>query len=171
MEAGIRIKELSGEGGSMTDSGSARSGGRRSHYSLETSPAHLLHRAHQRAADVTAQALRAYSLTSRQYEVLLALKSDSAVTQSDLVRRTGIDRSTLADMLTRMSKRGLTVSKRTETDQRANLVTITDKGIRALEAVEPKVADAEQRMLDSLPSEIREPFIDGLQLLADQVRR
>jgi len=148
-----------------------RNSGRRPQYSLETSPAHLLHRAHQRAADVTAQALRAYSLTSRQYEVLLALKTDSAVTQSDLVRRTGIDRSTLADMLTRMSKRGLTVSKRTETDQRANLVTITDKGVRALEAVEPKVADAEQRMLDSLPNDIRDQFVTGLQLLAEQVRR
>jgi len=70
-----------------------------------------------------------------------------------------------------MGKRGLTVSKRTETDQRANLVTITDKGIRALEAVEPKVVDAEQRMLDSLPTGIRDNFVSGLQMLAEQVRR
>jgi len=155
----------------MTDYGTMKKGNRGPLYSLEASPAHLLHRAHQRAADVTAQALRAYSLTPRQYEVLLALKADSAVTQSDLVRRTGIDRSTLADMLTRMGKRGLTVSKRTETDQRANLVTITDKGARALEAVEPKVVEAEQRMLDSLPSTIRDNFVSGLQMLAEQVRR
>lgn len=155
----------------MTDNETVRRGGRRPSYTLEASPAHLLHRAHQRAADVTAQALRAYSLTPRQYGVLLALKSDNAVTQSDLVRRTGIDRSTLADMLNRMGKRGLTVSKRTETDQRANLVTITDKGSRALEAVEPKVVEAEQRMLDSLPADIRDIFMTGLQLLAEQVRR
>jgi len=155
----------------MADNDTGRKGSRRPLYSLEASPAHLLHRAHQRAADVTAQALRAYGLTPRQYEVLLALKNDSAVTQSDLVRRTGIDRSTLADMLNRMGKRGLTVSKRTDTDQRANLVTITDKGIRALEAVEPKVVDAEQRMLDTLPTAIRENFVSGLQLLAEQVRR
>ena len=103
--------------------------------------------------------------------MLLALKPDTAVTQSDLVRRTGIDRSTLADMLNRMGKRGLTVSKRTEADQRANLVTITDKGTRALEAVEPKVVDAEKRMLDSLPSAIRDNFVSGLQVLAEQVRR
>ncbi len=155
----------------MNDIGTTRRDGRRMLDSLEASPAHLLHRAHQRAADVTAQALRAYSLTPRQYEVLLALKNDSAATQSDLVRRTGIDRSTLADMLSRMGKRGLTVSKRTETDQRANLVTITDKGARALEAVEPKVVEAEQRMLETLPAAIRENFVSGLQMLAEQVRR
>ena len=157
--------------GLMVENGTARKGSRRPLYSLDSSPVHLLHRAHQRAADVTAQALRAYGLTPRQYAVLLALKADTAVTQSDLVRRTGIDRSTLADMLNRMGKRGLTVSKRTEADQRANLVTVTDKGLRALEAVEPKVVDAEQRMLDSLPSAIRESFVSGLQVLAEQVRR
>ena len=155
----------------MADNETTGKGSRSPLYSLERSPSHLLHRAQQRASDVTAQALRAYGLTTRQYAVLVALRSDSAVTQSDLVRRTGIDRSTLADMLNRMSKRSLTMSKRTETDQRANLVTITPKGLRALEAVAPRVADAEQRMLDTLPSAMRENFVSALQVLADQVRR
>lgn len=155
----------------MSDKNVLRQSKRNPLYSLETSPSHLLHRAQQRAADVTAQALRTYGLTPRQYAVLLALKADSAVTQSDLVRVTGIDRSTLADMLARMGKRSLTVSKRTETDQRANLVTITPQGIRALEAVAPKVAEAEQRMLETLPNGVRDNFVAALQVLADQVRR
>lgn len=155
----------------MVDKNEPRPAKRSPLYSLDKSPAHLLHRAQQRAADVTAQALRSYGLTPRQYAVLLALKTDSAVTQSDLVRRTGIDRSTLADMLSRMGKRSLTTSKRTEADQRANLVTITPQGLRALEAVAPKVADAEQRMLDTLPHDVRDHFVIALQVLAEQVRR
>jgi len=140
-------------------------------FSLDGSPGHLLHRAQQRAADMTAQALRAYGLTPRQFAVLLTLRSDEGVTQSELVRRTGIDRSTLADMLSRLGKRGLIASRRTEEDQRANSVTITPEGQRALEAVTPKVVEAERRMLDSLPTEVREPFVSALQHLAEQVRR
>jgi len=140
-------------------------------FSLDGSPGHLLHRAQQRAADMTAQALRAYGLTPRQFAVLLTLKSDEGVTQSELVRRTGIDRSTLADMLARLGKRGLIASRRTESDQRANSVTITPEGQRALEAVKPKVVEAERRMLDSLPSDVRDPFVSALQHLAEQVRR
>ena len=140
-------------------------------FTLDGSPGHLLHRAQQRAADVTAQALRAYGLTPRQYAVLLTLRRDEGVTQSELVRRTGIDRSTLADMLARLGKRGLVFSRRTEEDQRANSVTITPEGARALDAVTPKVAEAERKMLDSLPAEVREPFVSALQHLAEQGRR
>ena len=140
-------------------------------FSLDGSPGHLLHRAQQRAADMTAQALRAYGLTPRQFAVLLALRYNEGVTQSELVRRTGIDRSTLADMLSRLGKRGLISSRRTEEDQRANSVTITPEGRRALDAVTPKVVEAERRMIDSLPAEVRDPFVSALQHLADQSRR
>jgi DNA-binding MarR family transcriptional regulator len=140
-------------------------------FSLDGSPGHLLHRAQQRAADMTAQALRAYGLTPRQFAVLLTLRPDEGVTQSELVRRTGIDRSTLADMLARLGKRGLIASRRTESDQRANSVTITPEGSRALEAVKPKVVEAERRMIASLPSDVRDPFVSALQHLAEQVRR
>jgi DNA-binding MarR family transcriptional regulator len=74
-------------------------------------------------------------------------------------------------MLSRLGKRGLIASRRTEEDQRANSVTITPEGLRALEAVTPKVVEAERRMLDSLPTEVREPFVSALQHLAEQVRR
>jgi len=140
-------------------------------FSLESSPAHLLHRAQQRAADVTAQALRAHGLTTRQYAVLLVLSEANEMAQSTLVQATGIDRSTLADMLARMAKRGLVTSERTESDQRANLVRMTPQGSGALEAVAPKVADAEERMLESLPKNTRDIFVEALQLIANQGKR
>lgn len=135
-------------------------------YSLGNSPGHLLHRAQQRVADMTTQALRAYGLTPRQYAVLLALKDEKSLTQSSLVRETGIDRSTLADMLARMGKRGLTASHRTESDARANLVSITPQGERAVAAVTPKVVEAEQRMLSALPNPMRDTFVAALQEIA-----
>lgn len=155
----------------MLDKDSPRKSEDSNAFSLDGSPGHLLHRAQQRAADMTAQALRAYGLTPRQFAVLLALRYNEGVTQSELVRRTGIDRSTLADMLSRLGKRGLIASRRTEEDQRANSVTITPEGLRALDAVTPKVVEAERRMLDSLPAEVRDPFVSALQHLADQMKR
>ena len=153
-------------GGNGHDSGHDEDG-----FTLEGSPAHLLHRAQQRASDMTQQALRAVKLTPRQFAVLLALREDEGVTQSELVRRTGIDRSTLADMLARLGKRGLTHSRRTEEDQRANAVTITAEGTRLLQTVAPKVREAEERMIASLPDAVRGPFVAALQVLADQSRR
>ena len=145
--------------------------GRSGDFNLDGSPGHLLHRAQQRAADLTAQALRAHNLTPRQFAVLLALRQNEGVTQSDLVRRTGIDRSTLADMLSRLARRRLIVSKRTEQDQRANSVRITPEGAAALDAVTPRVAEAERRMLDALPPELRDNFVSCLQLLAGGMAR
>ena len=102
----------------MPTQSTRRGGGSDTDFLLEDSPGHLLHRAQQRAADMTAQALRAQNLTPRQFAVLMALSQNEGVTQSELVRRTGVDRSTLADMLARLSKRRLVITRRTEQDQR-----------------------------------------------------
>lgn len=154
----------------MSTQTTRRGGGPESDFLLEDSPGHLLHRAQQRAADMTAQALRAQNLTPRQFAVLMALSQNEGVTQSELVRRTGVDRSTLADMLARLSKRRLVITRRTEQDQRANAVRITAEGQRTLDEAAPKVVDAEKRVIELLPVEQREPFLASLKLLAE-VRR
>ena len=71
-------------------------------FELENSASHLLHRAQQIAANRSAAALRAAGITLRQFSVLSAIAELEGVSQSHLVRATGIDRSTLADMAARM---------------------------------------------------------------------
>ena len=48
---------------------------------------------------------------------------------------------------------------------------MTPQGSGALEAVAPKVADAEERMLESLPKNTRDIFVEALQLIANQGKR
>ena len=67
--------------------------------SLEQSPSHLLHRALQLALDLYAVETGPGAVTQRQYAVLAAVAEHEGLTQTDLVRATGIDRSTLADMI------------------------------------------------------------------------
>ncbi|MGA9540058.1 MAG: helix-turn-helix domain-containing protein, partial [Methyloceanibacter sp.] len=64
---------------------------------LDNSATHLLHRAGQRAADIFAEEAKKGGLTPRQYAVLTAVSLEEGLPQAELVARTGIDRSTLAD--------------------------------------------------------------------------
>jgi DNA-binding MarR family transcriptional regulator len=114
---------------------------------LDRSPSHLLHRALQVALDIYGQELGPDSVTQRQFAVLTAASAFEGATQADLVRATGIDRSTLADMAARMIAKGLLARERSVLDGRANTIRITDAGRLALLEAQPKVASADARLL------------------------
>jgi DNA-binding MarR family transcriptional regulator len=114
---------------------------------LERSPSHLLHRAQQVAVDIYAEVFGATGVTQRQYAVLAAAADHEGATQTDLVRVTGIDRSTLADMAARMIAKGLIERQRSTADARANTVRLTELGRTILEDARPKMAEADARLL------------------------
>ena len=58
--------------------------------------------------------------------------------------RTGIDRSTLADIVARLLARGLIQRKRAKEDGRAYAIKLTPQGARSLREAQPG-ADAGQR--------------------------
>jgi DNA-binding MarR family transcriptional regulator len=114
---------------------------------LEQSPSHLLHRALQRALDIYVEEFGETGITQRQFAVLAAADEREGATQADLVRITGIDRSTLADMARRMIAKGLLERERSNVDARANAVRLTDAGRAALADARPKMADADAKLL------------------------
>lgn len=136
---------------------------------LETSPTHLLHRVLQLALDYHAEAAGPDGLTQRQYAVLAAVAGRTGLTQSELVRATGIDRSTLAELVARMETRGLVARVRSAADARANSVHLTDAGAAALESGAAPAAAADERLLDALPAKKRASFVKLLSSLADGV--
>jgi DNA-binding MarR family transcriptional regulator len=129
---------------------------------LDRSPSHLLHRALQLALDIYAEETGPEAVTQRQYAVLSAVAAQEGLTQTDLVRATGIDRSTLADLVARMIGKGLLARQRSASDARANTVNLTADGRAALEGAEPKVAAADARILALLPARKRDAFISVL---------
>jgi DNA-binding MarR family transcriptional regulator len=135
-------------------------------FDLATSPSHLLRRANQFANDLYTEEQDSKALTQRQFAVLFAVDQQEGVSQTALVRATGIDRSTLADMIVRMQNKDLLARKRTEEDQRANSVKITAAGRRALKSAMPAVTKAEARILEALPARMRTDFIKCLTLIA-----
>ncbi|MBA4012834.1 MAG: MarR family transcriptional regulator [Phenylobacterium sp.] len=129
---------------------------------LEKSPSHLLHRALQLALDIYADEQGEGGVTQRQYAVLAAVEAYEGLTQTDLVRITGIDRSTLADMVARMIVKGMLERQRSAADARANAVSLTETGRLALAEAKPKMAAADARLLRLLSSAKREALTTGL---------
>ena len=118
---------------------------------LERSPLHLLHRAGQCAADLFQTELGGDDLTPRQYAVLLTVAMNEGLNQTQLVERTGIDRSTLADVVRRMLKKGMLQRRRTRDDARAYAVKLTDEGARILKTHDPLARRVDERILSKSP--------------------
>ncbi len=133
---------------------------------LAQSPSHLLHRVLQLALDIYTEETGKGALTQRQYAVLAACATTDGASQTDLVNMTGIDRSTLADMVARMIEKGWLGRERSKTDARAKTVRLTDKGSTALSEIAPKVQAADERILANLVASRRSGFISSLAALA-----
>lgn len=129
---------------------------------LDRSPSHLLHRALQVALDIYSEEIGPDAVTQRQYAVLAAVAAHEGLTQTDLVRTTGIDRSTLADLVARMIGKSLLARQRSAADARANTVRLTDQGRAALDLAAPRVAAADDRILKLLPARKRDAFLEVL---------
>ena len=131
-------------------------------FDLGSSLSHLLHRAQQLAANESAEKLRAAGVTLRQFSVLAATSREKGPSQSRLVAMTGIDRSTLADMLNRMERTGLILRTTSDKDARAKSVELTDKGREALSIAAPAVREADDSLISTLAKNRRTGFVDLL---------
>lgn len=129
---------------------------------LDESPLHLLHRVGQCASDLFAAELAESDLTPRQYAVLVTVAANEGLSQTGLVDRTGIDRSTLADIVRRMLKKGYLQRRRTREDARAYSVKLTDEGWRMLKLADPLVRRVDEKVLGALPQRQREQFVSEL---------
>ncbi len=135
-------------------------------FELAESPSHLMRLCQQYYGDLYARESGARDLTKQQFTLLCALEHHDGVTQTTLVETTGIDRSTLAEMVRRMRERGLLSRERTEEDMRANAVAITQGGRKALKSARLAAERAERMFLEALPAPERPRFVKLLATIA-----
>lgn len=93
------------------------------------SPTHLLHQAEQAAGKLFAAHAIGF-ITLRQLVVLVAVSENEGMNQTELMERTGVDRSTLAEIISRLLRKGLLQPRRSRTDTRAKVLRLTDEGRR-----------------------------------------
>ncbi|MEO1553447.1 MAG: MarR family transcriptional regulator [Pseudomonadota bacterium] len=135
-------------------------------FTLARSVTHLLHRAQQAAVNESAAGLADQGLTIRQFAVLAALNDDDGQSQSSLVDVTGIDRSTLADMVSRMEKTGLVQRVKSVEDARAKAVSLTSAGRKAFEGAAPEVMEADAILTEELRKSRRESLLLSLSIIS-----
>ncbi|WP_374630558.1 MarR family winged helix-turn-helix transcriptional regulator [Ferrovibrio sp.] len=136
-------------------------------FTLLEQPGHLLRRSQQRSADIYAEEIGTEGPTQPQFALLTAIFQHPGASQVDLVRHTGIDRSTVAEMAARLVKRGLLRRERSGDDRRANTLAISPTGEAWLRDYLPAAQRTQQRLLDPLTEAERMQLIGLLRRLVE----
>lgn len=129
---------------------------------------HMLHRAGQHADEIFASNMGTSTLTPRQFAVLKAVAGSKEPSQTVLVDQTGIDRSTLADIVRRLVERGLLSRQRAKHDARAYIVRITSSGQAAIRRAEPAARKTDDRLLAALSASERTAFLKALTRIVER---
>ena len=138
---------------------------------LERSPLHLLHRVHQRATELFQEKMAGIDITARQYVVLVTVAQNDGASQQDIIDDTGIDRSTVSQIMQTMIRKGLLKRKRTKEDARAYAITVTDQGRDILKASEAIIEGVNEALVAALPATRAKRFIDNLRsIIAERER-
>lgn len=130
-------------------------------FRLSESVSHLLHRVEQLATDRFAL-LVGETVTLRQFAVLAAIAQSPGLSQAELGRAAGIDKSTLAEMVARMEKRGWIDRTASLLDARAQSVHLAPEGVATLTAAAHHARAADAAILDLLPRTKRKTLLNIL---------
>jgi DNA-binding MarR family transcriptional regulator len=130
---------------------------------------HLLHRSGQRADEVFSLSIGNSDITPRQYEVLSVVATKDGASQTDIVNATGIDRSTTAELVARLVKKGWLQRRRAKDDARAYAVRITAAGKKAMKIGEGACLEADEKVLAGLPPAQRTKLIKALGAIVQEL--
>jgi DNA-binding MarR family transcriptional regulator len=133
-------------------------------FNLLDAPGHLLRRNHQRSYDIFTRHV-GDDVTRQQIALLIALTKQPGSSQRDLVDATGIDKSTLKEMIGRMIARGWIERSKDPNDSRAWTMRITPEGEVMLSERIAAVAAAQREIVAPLPESYRDIFIKSLRIL------
>ena len=137
-------------------------------FSINNSLMHRLHRASQVTSERLSTELGDTRLTSRQLVVLASIAADEGASQTAIGAATGIDRSTMSDVIRRLTKHGLVARKRTREDARTYAIKLTEEGSRVLQAARPVMERVEADMLAAISPKERADLITLLGSLIEQ---
>jgi len=129
-------------------------------------PGHLLRRALQAMNQLWDHEV-SHTITSPQFAALNALYGEPAIDQRTLGERISLDRSTMAEVVARLSARGLITTARDSNDGRRKTIRLTPKGVATLQHLIPRTHEMTRRLVVALDVKEREEM---LRLLTTVVR-
>ncbi|MEI5097483.1 MarR family transcriptional regulator [Streptomyces sp. PmtG] len=133
---------------------------------LTSHPGHLARRL-QQAHHLLWTTMVSEETTSPQFAVLNALAGDPGLDQRGVGARVGLDRSTVAEVVSRLSRRGLVDKVRDPQDGRRALLRLTAEGRRAHRKLTVRTARMNRVFLAPLTPEEQALFLGLAQRVAD----
>jgi DNA-binding MarR family transcriptional regulator len=140
-------------------------------YEFNESLMHLVHRASQIAEEqfaALAEKAELGTLTARQFIVLAAIGMSEGQSQVAVTDLTGIDRSTMTDIIGRLQSRGLVSRSRSRQDARSYEVILTAVGRKQLAAARAVAFKVDAQLLDAIPAGKQLEFASYLRLISSQ---
>lgn len=134
---------------------------------LDSLPGHHIRRLQQIAVALFLQETEAHGITPVQYAALQAVAAAPGLDQRTLAGRIGLDTSTVAGVVDRLEARAWLQRSASPQDRRVRQLTITPEGAGLLQAVEPGMRKAQQRILAPLPRAERAEFMRMLRVLVE----
>ncbi|WP_406103037.1 MarR family transcriptional regulator [Streptomyces sp. NBC_01003] len=133
---------------------------------LTTHPGHLARRL-QQAHYLLWNTMVSEEITSPQFAVLNALVAEPGLDQRTVGERVGLDRSTIAEVISRLSRRGLIDKVRDPQDGRRSLLRLTEDGTRVHRKLTVRTARMNQIFLAPLSADEQAVFFDLIQRVSD----
>ena len=126
-------------------------------------PGFLIRRLHQLHCSLFIEETRGYDITPVQYSLMTALAARGELEQNALALEIGLERSSVAEVVPRLQRRGLLQRRRSPDDGRVRLIRLTRKGAVLLRRMADAVQRAHDRTIDQLGKRDRDWFM--LQLI------
>jgi DNA-binding MarR family transcriptional regulator len=123
---------------------------------------HLLRRVDQCATQLYSDETNGNDLTLRQLAIMTAISREENLSQTDLVTITGIDRSTVAGIVSRLIRKGLLERRRSPVDGRAYCVRLSKRGIKAVAGADRLYTRIEKKLLAGVPAAEANQFVSTL---------
>jgi MarR family transcriptional regulator, temperature-dependent positive regulator of motility len=121
-------------------------------------PGHLLRRAVQ-VMNVLWNEEVSHSITSPQFAALNALYCEPNLDQRTLGQRISLDRSTMAEVVSRLSARGLIRTERHPSDGRRKTINLTQKGLQSVKQLIPRTHAMTNRLVGPLDEKQRDDLL------------
>jgi DNA-binding MarR family transcriptional regulator len=121
-------------------------------------PGHLLRRAVQVMNQLWNEEV-SHTITSPQFAALNALYGEPNLDQRTLGQRISLDRSTMAEVVSRLSARGLIRGERDTRDGRRKTIALTAKGLHAVRELIPRTHAMTRRLVGPLDQEQRDDLL------------
>src|SRR5690554_2345148 len=128
-------------------------------------PGHLLRRAQQRHTALFAAAFDR-QLTGPQFAALQVLAAHPGLSQRELSNLAALDKSTTADLVQRLVRRGLVVRSRDDRDARLRVLSLAADAGGTVAAFAERVGAVQQQLLEPLSRPQRERLLGLLRTVA-----